>query len=54
VFRELRDGAALSFDPLIDRDAVTSGDDLMITRRYRPAHNLGRYRYVEYTNPARR
>ena len=50
VFRELRDGAALSFDPLIDRDAVTSGDDLMITRRYRPAHNLGRYRYVEYTN----
>ncbi len=49
VFREAADGRLLSFDPILDRHAPlpTSGDT-SLTRRYRAAHNVGWFRFVEY------
>lgn len=49
VFRETDSGQAVSFDPLLDPDARwTPGESTVVTRRYRAAHNLGHYRFVEY------
>ncbi len=50
VFRELRDGAAVSFDPIFTKDTrVPSSTDspTVSTRTYRAAHNIGHFRYVE-------
>lgn len=50
VFRELRGGTAVGFDQLLTPDARLEGAGAaVVTRRYRAAHNLGRYRFVEYT-----
>lgn len=50
VFRELDSGRALGFDQILSRDAVVSvTEPIVVTRRYLAAHNLGWYRYVEYT-----
>jgi len=50
VFRELDAGRAVGFDQLIDRaTAVPSHGELTLTRRYRAAHNVGWYRFVEYS-----
>ena len=50
VFREADAGAALSFDALLDRQQRVSLDgDIVVTRRYRPAHNVGWFRFVEYS-----
>ncbi len=50
VFREEDAGATLAFDPLIGRDQRTSPDaEVTVTRRYRAAHNLGVFRFVEHT-----
>lgn len=50
VFRELRDGAAVSFDPIFTKDTrmpeVDEGQ-VTCTRTYRAAHNIGHFRYVE-------
>jgi molecular chaperone HscA len=50
VFRERDAGAAVSFDALVGPDAQAgSGDGITITRSYRAAHNVGWFRYVEYS-----
>ncbi|QIK73458.1 Hsp70 family protein [Propioniciclava coleopterorum] len=49
VFRDADAGAQLAFDPLIRRDQRTSPDaEVTVTRRYRAAHNLGVFRFVEH------
>lgn len=50
VFREAHDGHDVAFDPIFGRDAAIPGKDRegpRVTREYRAAHNLGRYRFVE-------
>jgi molecular chaperone DnaK (HSP70) len=57
VFREREGGAAVSFDPVLDRSLVTAdvvgmpstADPVVVTRRYRAAHNIGWFRFVEYS-----
>ncbi|MBZ8178319.1 Hsp70 family protein [Corynebacterium poyangense] len=48
VFREMDAGQAVSFDPLLAPGSAQGGTH--ITRRYRAAHNIGWFRYVEYVN----
>ncbi len=50
VFREGDGGRRLSFDAILGRDAVvpTGGERVAVTRRYRAAHNVGWFRFVEY------
>lgn len=51
VFRETDSGRSQQVDPLIERDAVFSPDqETIVTRRYRAAHNVGHFRYVEYSS----
>lgn len=51
VFREWDSGTQLAFDPILDRDQRTSPDaDVVVTRRYRPVHNVGVFRFVEYSS----
>lgn len=50
VFRELRDGAAVSFDPIFTKHTriPSQGEQgVRCTRTYRAAHNIGHFRYVE-------
>lgn len=50
VFREQDSGRELSFDPLLAPGVrVTASGSAAVTRDYRPAHNVGWFRYVEYT-----
>lgn len=49
VFREQASGRALSFDPILDRSQqVTADREQVVIRRYRAAHNVGHFRFVEY------
>lgn len=50
VFRETEGGRAVGFDQLLDRETQlpTSGE-VTVRRRYRAAHNVGWYRFVEYS-----
>ncbi|MGO4600021.1 Hsp70 family protein [Terrabacter sp. 2RAF25] len=57
VFREREGGAAVSFDPVLDRSLRTADalDDsapepVVVTRRYQAAHNIGWFRFVEYSS----
>ena len=58
VFREREAGAGVSFDPVLDRSLVTAttvGPDatsapVVVTRRYQAAHNIGWFRFVEYSS----
>src|SRR4029077_18638006 len=45
VFREKDEGRALSFDPLLLPNVPLGGAPLV--RRYRAAHNVGHFRFVE-------
>ena len=50
VFREESAGAEVSFDVLLPKDTrlpSPGGPPLSVTRRYRAAHNLGHFRFVE-------
>jgi molecular chaperone DnaK (HSP70) len=50
VFREESAGAEVSFDVLLPKDTrlpAPGGAPLSVTRRYRAAHNLGHFRFVE-------
>lgn len=50
VWREWDEGRAISFDVLFEKDTPlpAPGDEpLRRTRRYRPTHNLGYFRYLE-------
>lgn len=50
VFRERDAGATVAFDTILERDQQTTPDaDVVVTRRYRAAHNLGVYRFVEFS-----
>ncbi|MDO5670680.1 MAG: Hsp70 family protein [Corynebacterium sp.] len=50
VFRERDAGAAVSFDSLVGPEAQEDNDaTITVTRRYRAAHNVGWFRYVEYS-----
>lgn len=51
VFREGAEGTSVSFDQLIDPDERLSTDEeVVITRCYRAAHNVGWFRFVEYAD----
>ena len=58
VFREREGGAAVSFDPVLDRSLRTadalgeaaSAEPVVVTRRYQAAHNIGWFRFVEYSS----
>ncbi|WP_341728292.1 Hsp70 family protein [Brooklawnia sp.] len=53
VFREADGGQRLQFDSIFDRNqTMVAGSDLTVQRRYRAAHNLGWYRFVEYAGLA--
>ncbi|OBA79995.1 molecular chaperone Hsp70 [Mycobacterium sp. 1164966.3] len=50
VFREARAGADVVFDPIVPKDASLPADGcspLVVKRRYRAAHNIGHFRFVE-------
>ena len=50
VFREESAGTEVSFDVLLPKDTrlpAARGPPLSVTRRYRAAHNLGHFRFVE-------
>ncbi len=52
VFREALDGTSVSFDPVFTNDLrLPEGDESFVScRLYRPAHNIGHFRYVECTS----
>lgn len=47
VFRELDHGNDVSFDAILTRDTPLNPDGGEWTRRYRPAHNIGHFRFAE-------
>src|SRR3989440_1409191 len=50
VFREAERGSEVTFDVLIPKDSQLPGSGeppLIVTRKYRAAHNLGHFRFVE-------
>lgn len=48
VFREREGGARLAFDPILTPDeTLPKSGEKVISRRYRAAHNLGHFRFVE-------
>lgn len=51
VFREGSGGTTLEFDPIISRDEQIPEQDqrVVVQRRYTAAHNIGWFRFVEYT-----
>lgn len=48
VFREGDAGTTLQFDPILDRNQILTEAPIVVTRRYRPVHNVGVFRFVEY------
>ncbi|MHA2789572.1 Hsp70 family protein [Corynebacterium sp. S7] len=51
VFREEDEGATISFDELVGpEDSSTSEGEIKVTRNYQAAHNVGVFRYVEYSS----
>jgi hypothetical protein len=50
VWREAEDGRAVAFDVVFAKDSVLPAPGeapLTCTRRYRPTHNIGHFRYLE-------
>jgi molecular chaperone DnaK (HSP70) len=50
VFREASAGADVVFDPIVPKDVSLPADGLsplVVRRRYRAAHNIGHFRFVE-------
>ncbi|WP_104184032.1 Hsp70 family protein [Mycobacterium avium] len=50
VFREAEAGAGVVFDPIVCKDMSLPADGqtpLVVKRRYRAAHNIGHFRFVE-------
>ena len=51
VFREREAGSFISFDTLLEPNTeLAPGETLTIKRRYRSAHNIGYFRFVEYSS----
>lgn len=50
VFREGQEGREVRFDEIFSPEQVVRpGEQVSVTRRYRPEHNVGWFRMVEYT-----
>src|SRR5262249_50371299 len=51
VWREAEGGARPHFDPIFDRETnlPPPGEIFVVTRTYRPAHNIGHFRFEECT-----
>lgn len=52
VFREMDEGAMVSFDAILPHDMLLHADENGLTtvvRTYKAAHNIGVFRYAEYT-----
>ena len=50
MFREGDFGATLAFDPILAADQrLAEQEAIVVTRRYRPEHNIGVFRFVVYT-----
>lgn len=50
VFRERESGAVVSFDTLLSPELrVSTSQAVSVSRTYRAAHNIGWFRFVEYT-----
>lgn len=50
VFREQNDGQSLSFDEILDRNSpLRMRGRTTLTRQYQAVHNVGWFRFVEYT-----
>lgn len=50
VFRERSGGAALDFDEIFSRDVeLPASGEISVTRRYCAVHDIGWFRYVEYS-----
>lgn len=48
VFREAEAGTEVAFDQILGRDQrIVPGESVSVTRRYRAAHNVGHFRFVE-------
>jgi molecular chaperone DnaK (HSP70) len=48
VWREADSGSRVVFDPIFVKDAALDGEHVLrAERRYRPAHNVGHFRFVE-------
>lgn len=48
VFREAEAGAEVAFDQILGRDQrIVPGESVSVRRRYRAAHNVGHFRFVE-------
>ena len=51
MFREREAGSFISFDTLLEPNTeLAPGEKLTIKRRYRAAHNIGYFRFVEYSS----
>lgn len=51
VFRETDSGGQVSFDPLLTPDLrLDHANGASVARRYRAAHNIGWFRFVEYSH----
>ncbi len=49
VFREREGGREVGFDPVLSpHQVVSSTEEVVVSRRYRAAHNIGWFRFVEY------
>ncbi len=50
VFREWDSGRQVAFDPIVSRDeTLPTGESTRLVRRYRPVHNVGWFRFAEYS-----
>lgn len=50
VFRERESGSRVSFDPVLGPDQrLSTTSTVSVSRTYRAAHNIGWFRFVEYT-----
>jgi molecular chaperone DnaK (HSP70) len=50
VWREMDDGATMAFDTIFPKETalpIPGQGPLRVTRRYRPEHNIGHYRFLE-------
>jgi molecular chaperone DnaK (HSP70) len=50
VWREAESGQRITFDPIFDKDTPLpqpGQPPLVVRRRYRPTHNIGRFRFLE-------
>ncbi len=55
VWREAEGGSRIVFDPILEKGTVLSSPgerDLVVRRKYSPAHNIGHFRFLECSHRA--